>query len=100
VKWLFDIKLVAQTQRVDWGKFISYARDAHVATAVGMTLVEARRRIRAPIPQDVVEDLAPRDARQRVARRVAVLLPPRIAGHPAGCQPKRRLSTLGWNPLV
>ena len=72
VKWLFDLKLLARGARqIQWSRAVALARQARVAAAAGMALAEAARRVRAPIPQEVIEALAPGLRRRLLARRAS-----------------------------
>ncbi|MGC4118183.1 MAG: nucleotidyltransferase family protein [Myxococcales bacterium] len=72
-KWLFDLKLLAldSSQGVDWAKCVRLARQARVQSAVGMALWEASRRVRAPIPSEVIAELGPGYPRRVLADLVA-----------------------------
>ncbi|HEY3452342.1 MAG TPA: nucleotidyltransferase family protein, partial [Myxococcales bacterium] len=71
VKWLFDLKLLVLTKKVDWPLAIRLAREARVAAAAGMALAEAARRVRAPIPHEVLQALTPGAPRRLLARRAS-----------------------------
>jgi hypothetical protein len=74
-KWLFDLKLLLQTQPVAWREVIDEARAAHVAAALGMALAEARARLRAPVPDWVLDALGPGRLRVAAMRALAEVKP-------------------------
>jgi hypothetical protein len=67
---MFDLKLVARTSP-DWFGLIERAREYRVASAVGMALGEAVRRMHAPVPPTILRRLPPGPLRARIVRRVA-----------------------------
>jgi hypothetical protein len=68
-KWLYDLKLTLGEGPLDWGQLVEEARRARVASATGMALREAVRRLGAPAPP-VLEALGPGRARLALVRAV------------------------------
>ncbi len=78
VKWLYDLKLLA-LRGPRWEPLVPLSREYRVASAVGMALREAARRVRAPVPRRVLEALPPGPARAWAARRLARSKDPDVA---------------------
>lgn len=66
VKWLFDLKLQTLGE-VAWGEVVLRAREARVASVTGMALRAARQRVRARVPEEVLEVLGPGPVRRALA---------------------------------
>lgn len=69
-KWLYDLKLASLDAEMDWGLVLDAARVARVASAVGMALQEAVRRVRAPVPEGILQALPPGRVRAAAARGI------------------------------
>lgn len=78
VKWLFDLKLLAMAGP-DWRALPPLAGEYRVASAVGMALREAERRVRAPVPGWLLRELPPGRVRAMAVRRVARSKDPDVA---------------------
>jgi hypothetical protein len=78
-KWLYDLKLAALDAEMDWGLVLDAARVARVASAVGMALQEAVRRMRAPVPERVLRALPLGRVRAAAARGICRIGIPDVA---------------------
>lgn len=68
--WLFDLKLLAlSNERLDWAAVVERARDTAFPHAVWYAWDAARRLLAAPVPESVLESLAPPRWQQLLARR-------------------------------
>ena len=71
VKWLFDLKLEALAEPGCWDALVERAHEYRVASAVGMSLREATRRVRATVPVAVLRRLPPGPLRALAVRRAS-----------------------------
>lgn len=68
VKWLFDLKLLIRRAEFDWAECVAAARAARVERPVGFVLAEARKRVRAPVPDWVLSAMGAGAGRSFIMR--------------------------------
>ena len=84
--WLKDLEQVARHCGVDWDELVHRARHWQVGLPVAVVLSRAQRALGAPIPEEVIEALAPSHLWRHLARGADLLYPAsssRGEGNPA-----------------
>lgn len=64
--WLYDLKLLLLRSAVDWKLFVRFAQQTRLTVPTYVALRAAREAAAAPVPQDVLDALAPGFLHRRV----------------------------------